>query len=210
MYFNKTLSKASQQFFYLCVWNDNAGKPGDTIYSDLVFPRYADSLNKFVTYHIYPPLRITGTFYVGWVQTTGDNLSIGFDRYNNSQNEIFYNSTGVWNNSAYTGSLMIRPVVGKPIPLGIGDILYRDLKPTLFPNPCSGSIIYLRIPENIDNIRVSETATLTILDLIGHCILTTSFKNEVDVSALRNGLYFLELKDRSGIRLGIVKFIISR
>lgn len=210
MYFNRTLSKTSQQFFYLCIWNDNAGKPGDTIYSDLVYPRFADSLNKFVTYHLDPPLVITGTFYVGWIQTTGDNLSIGYDRYNNSQNEIFYNSTGIWNTSAFTGSLMIRPVVGKPIPIGTGNILTRDVKLTLFPNPCSGSALYIRIPEDLDNKRVSETATITISDLVGHVRLTTGFKNEVDVAALNNGLYFLEVKDRSGIRIGLAKFILSR
>ena len=114
MYFNRTLSNTSMQWFKLCVWNDNGGKPGDTIYAELVMPRYADSLNKFVTYHIYPPLSITGTFYVGWIQTTADNLSIGFDRYNNSQPQIFINTNGTWTNSAFTGSLMIRPVVGKP------------------------------------------------------------------------------------------------
>ena len=45
MYFNRTLGNVSQQFFNLCVWDDNAGIPGDTIYTALVMPRYADSLN---------------------------------------------------------------------------------------------------------------------------------------------------------------------
>ncbi len=210
MYFNKTLGNTSQQFFYLCVWNDNAGKPGDTIYSDLVYPRYADSLNKFVTYHIYPPLRITGTFYVGWIQTTNDNLSIGYDRYNNSQNEIFYNSIGLWSNSAFSGSLMIRPVVGKPIPLGVGDIQARDVKISLFPNPCSGGKLNLRTPDNIGSRSSAEAATIIISDMIGHTRLATGFANEIDVSDIGNGLYFLELKDRAGIRIGIAKFIISR
>ncbi|MEI6174575.1 MAG: T9SS type A sorting domain-containing protein [Bacteroidota bacterium] len=210
MYFNKTLSNTSVQFFYLCVWNDNAGKPGDTIYSDLVMPRYADSMNKFVTYHIFPPLRITGTFYVGWIQTTNDNLSIGFDRYTNSQSQIFYNSTGVWNNSAYTGSLMIRPVVGKPIPLEVGDILPRNMKLTLFPNPCSESKINVRITDNLQNTGNSERATLIVSDIVGRVRMTTAFRNELDVTALQNGLYFLELRDQSGTRLGFAKFIISR
>ncbi len=212
MYFNKTRGNGSQQLFYLCVWNDNAGKPGDTIYSDLRFPWYADNLNKFYTYHLDPPLRITGTFYVGWIQTTNDNLNIGFDRYNNSQNEIFYNTTGVWNNSAFTGSLMIRPIVGKPIPLvdGIGDIHTRDLTFTLFPNPCSENKLYIQFPENAENFRLSETAILTISDLIGRVRLTSRFTNEIDVSSLRSGLYFLELKNLSGVRIGMKKFIISR
>ncbi len=210
MYFNKTLSNASEQFFYLCVWNDNAGKPGDTIYSDLVFTRYADSLNKFVTYHLNPPLRITGTFFVGWIQTTGDNLSIGYDRYNNSQGEIFYNSTGVWNTSAFSGSLMIRPVVGKPIPVGIGEHRSNDLKLTVYPNPCSGGTLQVRVQENSETGPVNESATITITDMVGHARIKTGYKTAIDVAGLNAGLYFLELKDRSGIRLGMVKFIISR
>jgi hypothetical protein len=210
MFFNQTLNKVSQQFFYLCVWNDNGGKPGDTIFSDLVMPRYADSLNKFVTYHLSPPLRITGTFYVGWIQTTDDNLSIGFDRYNNSQNEIFWNSTGYWNNSAFSGSLMIRPVIGKPIPLGVGGMLTTDLKIGVYPNPCNTSILHIRMQRSGDDARITESGTLIISDLIGHTRLKTSYQSEIDVSSLASGFYFLELRNRSGNRLGMQKFIISR
>jgi hypothetical protein len=210
MYFNRTLSNVSKQFFYLCVWNDNSGKPGDTIYSALVMPKYADSLNKFVTYHIYPPLAITGTFYVGWQQTTGDNLSIGFDRYNNSQNEIFWNTSGTWNTSAYSGSLMIRPVVGKPIPLGVGDIETRDLKISIYPNPCNSGILHLRVPEATGMGFHQGTGQILISDIVGHLRLKTSFTSEINVSALSSGIYFLEIRDRTGIRVGFAKLIISR
>ncbi len=210
MYFNRTLSNVSQQLFYLCVWNDNAGKPGDTIYSKLYLPRYTDSLNKFATYHIFPPLRITGTFYVGWIQTTDDNLSIGFDRYNNSQSEIFYNSSGVWNNSSFTGSLMIRPVIGKPIPLGIGDVEKNYFKIAIYPNPYNAGILHLQIPETAPITNITEDASLIITDLIGHISLKTRYQKEIDVSSLANGLYFLEIRNSAGIRSGIAKFIISR
>jgi hypothetical protein len=210
MYFNRTLSNTSVQWFYLCVWNDNAGQPGDTLYTALVMPRFADSLNKFVTYHLTRPISITGTFYVGWQQTTADNLSIGFDRYNNSQSEIFINFEGTWTNSALTGSVMIRPVIGKPIPLGIGDVATRNVKLSLFPNPCPGSTLHLRIPEGINTQQISEMSTISISDLIGHTLVKTGFRNEIDVSSLDNGIYFLEIRGQSGIRYGISKFIISR
>jgi hypothetical protein len=210
MYFNRTLSNVSKQFFYLCVWNDNAGKPGDTVYSDLVMPRYADSLNKFVTYHLFPPIAITGTFYVGWQQTTGDNLSIGLDRYNNSQNEIFWNTSGIWNNSAYSGSLMIRPVVGKPIPLGTGDIETSDLKVTLYPNPCHSGTLHIHLPNSTETTLSTENGQILISDLVGHLRLKTGYTHEVDVSTLANGLYFLEIRSHTGIRTGVAKFIISR
>jgi len=88
IYFNRTLSKANQQFFYLLVWNDNNGKPGDQIYDTLVFVRFADSLNKFVTYRVSPPLKVSGNFYIGMEQTTDDNLHIGFDRYSSRHGEM--------------------------------------------------------------------------------------------------------------------------
>ncbi|MCX6304952.1 MAG: T9SS type A sorting domain-containing protein [Bacteroidetes bacterium] len=209
MFFNRTLGNDSKQFFYLCVWNDNAGKPGDTIYSDLVMPRYADSLNKFATYHIYPPLAITGKFYVGWIQTTDDNLSIGFDRQNRSQNEIFYNTTGVWNNSSFEGSLMIRPIIGKPIPLGIGDIPANDVKISVYPNPCNSGLLHLCVPDSYDKTSNYGDGTILISDLVGHILLKTGFQQEINVTSLSNGLYFLEIRNRAGVRVGTAKFIIT-
>jgi len=210
MYFNRTLSNTSKQFFYLCVWSDNAGKPGDTVYSTLVMPRYADSINKFVTYHISPPLAVTGTFYVGWIQTTGDNLSIGFDRYNNSQDAIFWNSLGIWNNSAFSGSLMIRPVLGKPIPLGVGDIVAGDSKIILYPNPCTSGVLHISNPARNGKIRIAGDGTIIISDMMGRIRLKTGYADAIDISSLDNGLYFLEIRGQTGLRSGIAKFIVSR
>ncbi|MEI7661147.1 MAG: T9SS type A sorting domain-containing protein [Bacteroidota bacterium] len=209
MFFNPTLSNASKQNFLLCVWNDNAGKPGDTLFSNMVTPEYADSLNQFVTYPIYPPVRITGTFYVGWIQTTSDNLSIGFDRNNNSQAEIFINTTGSWYNSAYTGSVMIRPVVGKPLPLGIRSISPGSVKLFLYPNPCAGVTLHVSVPGTLD-LQTLSSSEITVSDLVGHAVLKTSFRNELDVSSLDNGIYFLEFHDHSHLHHGVSKFIISR
>lgn len=205
IYFNKTLSQASQQLFYLCVWNDNAGKPGDTIYSDLVQPRFADSINKFVTYHLDPAPSIAGTFYVGWIQTTDDNLSVGFDRYNNSQQSIFYNVNGTWSNSSFAGSLLIRPVVGKPIPVGIGDVEPSTPALRVYPNPCS-SVLYLKTGVN----RVSEPVVVTISDLSGRILRRITTTERIDVSDLNPGMYLAEVKEFTGKRLGVIKFIKSR
>ncbi len=210
MYFNKTLGNVSQQFFYLTIWNENSGKPGDTLFTSLVMPKYADSINKFVTYHIYPPLSITGTFFVGCKQTTDDNLSIGFDMYNNSRNEIFWNTSGVWNPSSLTGSLMIRPVIGKPIPVGIGDIVSRSLKITVYPNPCSSVTLSIHTPETTEKSNIAEDGSVIITDLIGNLRLKTGYSKQIDVSSLSNGLYFLEIRSRAGIRMAVTKFIISR
>jgi len=207
-YFNRTLEDNNQQWFYLCVWNDNAGKPGDTIYSELVLPQFTDSLNQLVTYHLYKPVRLTGTFYVGWIQTTNDNLNVGFDRYNNHQNDIFYNATGQWYTSSFSGSLMIRPIIGKPIPIGIADTRSNPLDMQLYPNPNLSGTLHIRVPA-LDQQTDRETYRLTVYNFLGTRVYDVPYRNTIDVSALPNGIYLLELKDKNGLRKGLGKFIHS-
>jgi hypothetical protein len=207
IYFNRTLSQANQQFFYLLVWNDNNGKPGDQIYDTLVFVRFADSLNKFVTYRVSPPLKVSGNFYVGMEQTTDDNLNIGFDRYNNSQTEILYNSDGQWNTSSYSGSLMMRPVVGKPIPLGIEDPRRAERKIIVYPNPAHGGEVHVAIPGTILD-KGRHTAVVT--DLAGRVVLTGDPSGPVSIDGLTSGIYILTLTDGAGSAAGRCKFIVTR
>ena len=210
IYFNRTLSGYNQQFFFICVWNDNAGLPGDTIYSDLVFVRFTDSLNKFVTYHMTYPLRLTGTFYVGTIQTTNDNLNIGYDRYNNHQAEILYNVAGKWITSSYTGSLMIRPVVGKPIPLGIGETAKEVQKLAIWPNPCTGLTLQVSMPGISGQEMQERGCQFRITDLVGKVRATGTTTGTLEISSLTPGIYFLELTTRSGSARATGKFIVAR
>lgn len=210
IYFTRTLGNNNVQNFFLCVWNDNAGKPGDTIYSALATPKYADQLNKFVTYHIDPPLRITGTFYVGTVQTTDDNLSIGFDRYNNSQDEVFINYSGTWYNSAFIGSPMIRPVIGKPIPLAAGEIAAPNRKLLVWPNPCHTGKISLSLLGNEPTGNGNKKGTVSISDLLGHVRLSADLQATIDVSHLPAGFYILSVTDEDGKPAGSSRLIIAR
>lgn len=205
-YFNQTLSPADERLFHLCVWNDNTGKPGDTIYSAIVYPKYADSLNKFVTYHLDPPISVTGTFYVGFIQTTNDNLSIGFDRNNNSQQEIFFNTGGTWINSSFAGSLLIRPVVGKPIPLGNNGIPTGKESLKIYPNPCREGTLYLQVKGS------NGTAALKyrITDLVGHLRAEGNYTSGIHVSDFTPGLYIIEVNINDDPRPLRSRFIISR
>lgn len=209
MYFNRTLGNNNQQFFYLCVWNDNAGIPGDTIYSELVYPYFTDSLNKFITIHLNFPLRLTGTFYVGWIQTTNDNLNLGFDRYNNHQADIFYNVAGKWLNSSFIGSLMIRPIVGKPIPLGIENAADNREKLKIYPNPCPGPTIHIDIAGKENSWASDENQIFSVTNLFGQVVSRGPFTHSLDISNLPDGLYFLELKGSSGLTLSTGKFIVA-
>jgi hypothetical protein len=206
-YFNQTLSSAEERQFLLCVWNDNSGKPGDTIYSKLTTPKFADSLNKFVTYHLSPPIAVIGNFYVGWIQLTGDNLSVGFDRYNNSQQYIFYNVGGSWINSAFSGSLLIRPVLGKPIPLGVEEEETNKGLVCLFPNPCNtGTLRWKGNPAESER----KDLQIRVFDMTGRMRLSLPAENQVDVSGLTAGIYLFCLVDGHGLHVATSRLIITR
>jgi hypothetical protein len=130
--------------------------------------------------------------------------------YNNSQNEIFWNCIGTWNTSSFAGALMIRPVIGKPIPLGIGDLTNRDIKMAVYPNPCRTGTLHINLPESNINTGDLENSTLVITDLMGQVRLKSSYRAAIEVSSLPNGLYLIETRNRSGIRIGVSKFIIAK
>ncbi|NOS56883.1 MAG: T9SS type A sorting domain-containing protein, partial [Cyclobacteriaceae bacterium] len=77
---------------------------------------------------------VKNTFYVGWKLTSAAEIPIGLDANNDSGEKIFVNSSGSWiQNKTLKGSLMIRPIFGKPKDLTTRVTESVSAKP--FPNP---------------------------------------------------------------------------
>ncbi len=206
-FFNQTLSKNNVQLFYLRVWNDANGKPDQVLYDTLVFPRFADSLNKFVTYHLDPPVRVSNTFYVGWEQTTDDNLNLGYDRYNNSRDQILFNVSGEWITSAFSGSLMIRPILGKPIPLGVAENHKEPVKLKVYPNPASGEFVQIDLPSELDR---TDIYTVRLINLFSQEVIREPFSGRVNVSGCSPGIYIITLSGSSGQVVATAKVVVRR
>jgi hypothetical protein len=195
IYFNHTLGQNNQQYFYLTVWSDNNGKPGDTIYHRLAFPVYTDSLYKFYTYNLENPVRISGTFYIGTEQTTDDNLNIGFDLYNNSEQFIYYNATGTWYQSTLGGTLLMRPVIGKPIPTSTGPALEKKGALSFYPNPCYSRTLHLQL-QTRNNLPASDAGWSVILhDMTGRIVTRVAYSETIDISGIPGGIYLLEARN---------------
>ena len=127
MYFNQVVDSLNlKYYFYLCVWDDNNGKPGDLLYSKIGEKvEYSEDLNQFVRYDLDEPVPVSGPFYVGWIKTVDKLSNVGFDLNNNHRNRIYYNIGNGWVNSQFSGSLMIRPVVSSGPLTGIGKSLSK-------------------------------------------------------------------------------------
>lgn len=208
IYFNPLLTNANLYAFSLNVWNDNGGSPGTAVYtSDTVHrPMYAQAgQDQFTHYYLYPPLYLNaGTFYIGFTQKTTQFLNVGVDKNTNTQDKMFYNVSGSWNNSPFTGSLMMHPV------FGIADYYAGIDSPdsknkniiSVYPNPANDK---LYINFNSDN--GSEKINYSIIDLYGRMVLENKFNSAeyIDISNLAEGVYFIRIVD--GMQVSTNKFI---
>ncbi len=69
MYFNKVVDSLNlNNYFYLRVWNDIDGEPGDLIYEQSgERPVYDSELNTFIRYELETPIIVEGSFYIGLI-----------------------------------------------------------------------------------------------------------------------------------------------
>ncbi|MFA6923249.1 MAG: T9SS type A sorting domain-containing protein [Bacteroidales bacterium] len=214
IYFNRTLNEANKKMFYPAVWSSLT--PETIIYkktSPAPLPVFEDSLNEFHTYYLDVPLVCSGTIYVGWYQTTNENLNMGFDLNNDfgwqgtSNSNLFYNLDGIWQNSSYKGALMLRPVFGKNTSNTVENNNFKN-NISIYPNPAKDFI-------NIQNETNEKKLRIVIFDFIGreriNSIIQTDFKNtKINLKDLNNGLYILQISNLNGNMIKNSKFVVLK
>ncbi len=208
IYFNPILTNANLFAFSLNVWGDNGGTPGTAIYtSDTVLtPTYAHAgQDQFVHYYLYPPLYLAAsTFYIGFTQKTTEFLNVGVDKNINTQDKMFYNVTGTWNNPPFPGSLMMHPVFGvADFYAGIeNNVSKNKTEVSVYPNPANDKL-YIKSKST----DIIEKGSYSIVDLYGRIILQNKFNKleYIDISSLAEGVYFIRIADEN--QLSTVKFI---
>jgi hypothetical protein len=211
MLFNRTKDDATQDYFRIAVWDHDKslGIPGELLYtSQPVKPQYAEELNKFVTYEINDTLLVlSGEFYVGWIKTTDRILNVGFDRSTVNNDKIFYNLGQGWLNSGFSGSLMIRPIMGKALPAGpvVGIDNTPEKSLNIYPNPAS---TYLTV--DLQDVTNPADWTITLYDMQGKSVyINPADLHQHPVSHLPAGIYILRL-DHNGIFKASRKLMIAR
>ena len=205
MLFNWIPPKISQRQFRIRIWNDAGGVPGSVIYEDsLVSPKYeyqfnsnwGNLTNMFYPYLLTTPQKLSGTFYVGWIQYTTDLLNIGFDKNTQNNGKMFFNIGNGWNQSQIPGSWMIHPVLGSA--KGLLDVNEQNLTAELnvYPNPTNGTI-NLEIL-GFENLKIKKAE---VYDILGECIYQQNCNSvhlQIDLSSHPNGIYLLKTMDETG------------
>lgn len=198
----------SNKSFFLQIWDDYQGEPGDIIYTtdqtvpELYYPEYNLGIDGFFEYVLPENVAVSGTYYVGWKQSSAtDRLNIGFDHNIDNGDKIFYKTSSNWTNTSFSGSLMMRPVFvsDRDYILSQREI---EIEPTisLYPNPAN-DVIY--ISSEVDLLAV------TIIDLQGRIVYQSSIpNNQISTSQLPEGVYLASVKT-SDNQVIQKKFIIS-
>ncbi|MFT6961342.1 MAG: hypothetical protein ACJAWV_001056 [Flammeovirgaceae bacterium] len=196
------LGGRSEGSFKLFVWQsiDTLGTSADVVLyeSESFLPiAYSDSLNRFIRYDLeaFVPLPV-GKFYIGIQQIANNsqNLMIGFDKNTNSKDKIFFNLANDWErNTAFEGSLMIRPVFEGVIITGKATDLETLKSISVFPNPTKTTL------------QLSGEANQVILyDLTGRMVYSQMLSNEIQhnlslPNSLSEGIYILRIRKGEAI-----------
>jgi hypothetical protein len=130
----------SRDLFTFMVWKSipepGTGKGEQLIYqSNFQKPKYQRFYNGFVNYEFDSSIAISDTFYIGWQQNTDKVLSLGLDRNDTANSNMFYNVTGTWQSSGIPGAWMMRPILGKRANLKIPTQELQRESISFYPNP---------------------------------------------------------------------------
>lgn len=193
MLFNRTFNDANYNFFDIVVWKDNNGKPGQELYvlKDQR-PIWNDTvMYAFSNYDFDRIVKVNSTFYVGLRQHYSKMINIGFDSSVDNHQYCFYDVGNGWKNTAFSGSLMIRPVMGGNTALITNTGNQGNAKISLYPNPATDVV-------RIDDNNGAVYKEILIFDMTGRLVKQYSFSKELNINDLCNGVYFLRLVDENG------------
>lgn len=213
MYFNKTLNNSNYRLLNIGVWNDNNGIPGYRIYEiENIYPEFTDSLNNLYTFVFPEGIELgIGKFYIGWIQSTNDNLNIGFDRNTNTREQLFYNVNGSWVQSSFEGSVMIRPVLGERLVAKEPEEKAAPAVLEIYPNPAFGNnSINIILPSHANDPALRKYLELRIFDLCGRQLYKAPYSETLNVSALKKGIYIVDIFDAAYTRHYTTKLMITK
>ncbi len=189
--------------FSLCVWADNNGVPGELLIEDGKVPEFSNETNEFATYEFSRAIAVDGTFYIGWIQKSAERINVGFDVNKKSQDNIFYDIYGTWENSSVSGSLMMRPLLGYVNTTSIKSEASKATELKIYPNPANNHLYFSDLDYN-------ENHTITIYNSMGTLLYQGEAEAQgIDVSQLTNGLYIVSLTSNNN-KPKVARLIISR
>ncbi|MFT4524201.1 MAG: hypothetical protein ACI85F_000342 [Bacteroidia bacterium] len=203
IYFDPVRWNLSDEFFQLEVWSGDSFPETLVAQSDTIYPEYTVQ-NVFYHYFFDEPVSwSTGPMFIGWKQQANPDLTftVGFDLQRDRSEKLFYNLGTNWIQSSIPGSVMIRPVFGKPYvfdPISVEEQALMEF--SVYPNPATNQL-------NIRSNTSLKNVVARIIDITGRELESFNAYREMDISRLNSGVYFLVLQNEDGSIAGNARFI---
>ncbi len=206
--FARQVPSGAWKDFSLAVYGDIAvnGGSDELIYQqDFNFPQYKDTVNQLAVYRFDQPVVLgEGPFYIGIILPAGglsDSLMIALDMNRVGGTHRYFNVLNQWAPSVFSGALMVRPLVGAPLPVALDTVNTPVTDWNIYPNPA----------ENALTVTISQAGNYhySIADLTGKVIKEGSITGNsrtIRTGELPPGIYLIRLTDATG-RSSARKFI---
>jgi hypothetical protein len=197
IHFNRAFEEVGNRPIKIQFWADIANGPGkaDTLIYELeAVPTYVNGRNGFARFELDTLIILpAGEFFVGWQQNSDFKINVGWDEnYDQLNTNIYYNLVGNWAPlpSGFNGTLMIRPLIGKPIiPIVSVDKLDAIIEFNVYPNPSNGNV----------NINGKEPIQYQIFNLTGKLIMQSmEGKMEHSLQLFKKGIYICLVSNHKG------------
>jgi hypothetical protein len=192
--------------FIITVWSSLA--PETILYQNISFstPQYHTwGPDHYVEYPLDNPVVVSGTFYVGWVQTNDTRMQLGLDRNRDNHDKMFYKVGLSWQQSQQHGSWMIRPVMKAAVDpyIGIDEPDVMDDAMQIWPNPASGSFQVGWKPGTVP-------AEVQLVDAMGRTVRQWEGSNgPLSVQGIAAGMYVVRMVGRSGEPLAVGRLMVQ-
>ncbi|MGH1339522.1 MAG: T9SS type A sorting domain-containing protein [Aureispira sp.] len=150
--------------------------------------------NKFLI-----PIKKGQKFYVGWQQSFGPSVPVGFDRSTNTSDKTWVGVGNTWTQSTLEGSVMIRPLLSPNPNFDITPVASVPNEGTtqpallVYPNPVK-SWLHLDLQQSRDN----AVYQVSVHDVMGRMIYQHTLEDTIDASQWQAGYYILTLQDEEG------------
>ncbi len=197
-YFLPQAVDVSKQKIMLTVWSSI--NPAIVLYEREANarPTYSE-INGLITFNLDTPLVVGKTFYIGFKTIGLNSVNVGYDLNTNHKDKMFYSQNGsAWSvpsSGIKDGSLMLRPIFrNRVFDVGMAEKSpeKNDLK--VYPNPTNGML-------NIEILANERMESVQLIDMTGKLVLDAPFKNQLDLSYLPKGIYFLRVQNKNGEQL---------
>lgn len=153
-----------------------------------------NSINEFQTIQLNRSVPVSDTLYIGFRQSANDFVPVGFDKNTNSNDKVFFNVLGAWEqDTALQGSLMIRPVFGDDIILSANDPRPDEDFITIYPNPVQEKTFFKGSFEQVKIYNINGRK-------INARVIHSDNKGQIDFSNFPKGVYILHFKHKNEIQ----------